>query len=127
MFNHPTDVMKQEKKDFDNSGLQSIMDVDDAHTLKLPHFVPSDEPDSLPRITQETLIAVLNGEYDHLYDDKTVVDCRFEYEYTGGHVNGAENHTDKEGLAQTLFESALPKNKLLIFHCEFSVHRAPRM
>lgn len=128
MFNHPTDVMKQENKEFDNSGVQPVMDIDDAPRLSLPHFKPSEEPDSLPRITQETLLAVLNGDYDHLYDDKTVVDCRFEYEYTGGHIDGAVNHTDKEGLAQALFDPiSSPNNKLLIFHCEFSVHRAPRM
>jgi len=126
MFEHPGDVMKQERKEYAPSGLQSIMDVDDTVPLKLKHFIPADQPDSLPRIDQETMISVLNGNLNHLYDDVKVVDCRFEYEFNGGHIDGAINHTDKERLAQELFDAPLSSNTLLIFHCEYSVHRAPR-
>jgi len=127
MFEHPGDVIKQDAKDYSPDGLQSIMDVDDAHELKLPHFIPTDEPGSLPRINHDTLIGVLNGDYDHLYDHTMLVDCRFEYEYNGGHIDGAENFNDKEELAKQLFEPAPSSNKLLIFHCEFSKQRAPLM
>ncbi|KAF2661659.1 Rhodanese-like protein [Lophiostoma macrostomum CBS 122681] len=128
MYEHPGDVMNQ-KEDQDNytpSGLQSVMDIDDAPTLKLPHFTPPNEPDSIPRITDSTLIEVLNGEYNHMYNKTVVVDCRFEYEYQGGHIDGAVNFCDKEQLAEELFKSNAP-NTLLIFHCEYSAHRAPLM
>ncbi|KAJ4303540.1 m-phase inducer phosphatase [Kalmusia sp. IMI 367209] len=132
MFEHPGDVMnaKQDKDSYTPSGLQSVMDIDSAPGLKLPHFTQPSEPDSLPRITGGTLIDILNGQYDHLYDQKHVIDCRFEYEYKGGHINGAANYCEKEKLAARLFGSNAPSdptNTLLILHCEFSAHRAPLM
>ncbi|KAI9824887.1 MAG: cell division cycle- protein [Thelocarpon impressellum] len=128
MFEHPGDVMKQEKKDLGPSaGLQSIMDVDDSHMLQLPHFIPEDKPDSLPRISKDTLIDVLDGRYRSTFGESCIVDCRFEYEYHGGHIDGAINFNDKELLAQKLFEPKAPGKTLLIFHCEYSAHRAPIM
>ncbi|KAF1984484.1 putative M-phase inducer phosphatase [Aulographum hederae CBS 113979] len=127
MFEHPGDVMKQEKKEYTPSGLQSIMDIDDTVPLKLKHFIPPDKPDSLPRIDQDTMISVLNGEYSHAFDLVMVVDCRFEYEFNGGHITGAVNYNDKEKLADDLFQLPSPQNTLLIFHCEYSIHRAPLM
>ena len=105
------------------------MDLDEPSGLKLPHFFPdSDRPEhgSLPRINHDTMIAVLDGTFDHKYDRTMIVDCRFEYEYEGGHIQGAQNYNDKEHLAQELF-SAAQSNVLIIFHCEYSNHRAPLM
>ena len=132
MFEHPGDVMKDSPTKPSSSHpmiLQSIMDVDDVlHTLRLPHFIPEDQSDSLPRISQETLIEVLDGRYREHFDESWVVDCRFEYEYHGGHIEGAVNHNDKELLAEKLFEKRSTEGKtLLIFHCEYSAHRAPTM
>lgn len=127
MYEHPGDVMNQEKESYTSSSLQSVMDVDDSPTLKLTHFMPPNEPDSLPRITDTTLIGVLNGDYSHVYDKTVIVDCRFEYEYEGGHIDGALNFCDKEQLAEELFKPSFPPNTLLVFHCEYSAHRAPLM
>ncbi|KAF2876800.1 hypothetical protein BDV95DRAFT_602760 [Massariosphaeria phaeospora] len=130
MYENPADVMnaKQDKDNYTPSGLQSVMDIDDTAPLKLPHFSLPNEPDSLPRITDTTLIGVLNGDYDHVYDRKVVIDCRFEYEYDGGHISGAVNFCDKEGLAERLFNTTSSSpNTLLILHCEYSAHRAPLM
>ena len=102
------------------------MDVDDAPSLKLPHFTTS-EPESLPRITHSTLIEVLDGSYNHCYDNKVIIDCRFEYEYNGGHIEGALNFCDKEQLAERLFQAPSSARTLLILHCEYSAHRAPLM
>jgi M-phase inducer tyrosine phosphatase len=132
MFEHPADVMKTETK---RDALESIMDVDEGG-LKLPHVVPDDQPGGLPRISQETMVSVLGGEFNHLYDDVMVIDCRFEYEYNGGHINGAANFNDKEQLAQKLFaqtpgplfaQPEVAKGTLIVLHCEYSVHRAPLM
>jgi len=124
MFEHPGDVMKNEKK---GDALESIMDVDESWQLKLPNFIPEDRPDSLPRITQDTILSVLSGEYRHLYDDVLVIDCRFEYEYNGGHIDGADNYNDKEQLARKLFAQPTTRSTLIVLHCEYSVHRAPLM
>ncbi|KAF2455336.1 hypothetical protein BDY21DRAFT_289684 [Lineolata rhizophorae] len=126
MFEHPGDVMKAENTEPACSGLQSIMDIDDTHKLQLPHFTPEGEPDSLPRIDKATLIDVMDGRYGHMFEQTMVVDCRFEYEYDGGHIQGAVNFNDKEALAKHLFTQSVAKT-LLVFHCEYSAHRAPMM
>lgn len=127
MFQHPDDVMKEEQQEtFEHQPtLSSIMDVDQDHTQKLPHFVPDDEPDSLPRISQDTMVDVLNNKYRDQYDNVVVVDCRFEYEYNGGHIESAVNFNDKQLLANELFNKPVSSSTLLILHCEYSVHRAP--
>ncbi|KAF2755778.1 Rhodanese-like protein [Pseudovirgaria hyperparasitica] len=130
MFENPADIMKQDKEEYKPSSLQSVMDVDDSPGLALPHFIPPDEPDSLPRITGETLVEVLNGKYSGNFQKQMVIDCRFEYEYEGGHIDGAVNFCEKDQLLQNLFEtdsSDGSSRSLLIFHCEYSAHRAPLM
>jgi len=128
MFEHPGDVMNanQEQDSQQPSGLQSVMDMEDAPSLKLPHF-STNEPESLPRITRETLVDILDGAYDTVYDNKVIIDCRFEYEYNGGHIEGALNFCDKEKLAERLFQAPSSANTLLVLHCEYSAHRAPLM
>lgn len=117
--------MKQDKASFAAAGLDSIMDVDDPPQSQLPHFNSDEE--SLPRITKDTMVEVLDGKYGQCYDRSIVVDCRFEYEYDGGHIEGAININDKEQLANQLFEAPTTNKTLLIFHCEYSAHRAPIM
>jgi M-phase inducer tyrosine phosphatase len=128
MYEHPEDIMNQKEDQtcYTPSSLQSVMDIDDAPSLKLPNFTPPSEPDSLPRISDATLVSVLNGDFDHMYEKKVIIDCRFEYEYDGGHIDGARNFCEKEQLAEELFKNPSP-NTLLIFHCEYSAHRAPLM
>lgn len=124
MFEHPEEILKQEKTSIGNTGaLGSIMDVDDIPPLKLPHFKPDEE--SLPRITKDTMVDILDGKYNQSYDRSIIVDCRFEYEYEGGHIEGAINVNSKEELATQLFETSPIENALLVFHCEYSAHRAP--
>ena len=126
MFQHPDDVMKEEQDTFEpQPSLAVVMDVDKDHTLQLPHFVPDDEPDSLPRISQETMVDILESKFHDRYEKVVVVDCRFEYEYNGGHIENAVNFNDKQQLAKELFNDNAPSSVLLILHCEYSVHRAP--
>ena len=125
MYEHPEDIVKQDKEE--PPPLPSIMDVEAVHVAKLPHFLSDDRSGDLPRITKETMISVLDGRYDHLYEKRVVIDCRFEYEYSGGHIDGAVNFNDKEQLMTQLFDVEPTSNALLIFHCEYSAHRAPMM
>jgi M-phase inducer tyrosine phosphatase len=128
MFENPADVMKQKKEEaaYSSSCLQAVMDIDEPHVPVLPHFFQEGQPDSIPRITKETLLEVLDGKYDEHYNNRMVVDCRFEYEYQGGHIDGAVNFNDKELLTSQLFDTPSGKT-LLVFHCEYSAHRAPIM
>lgn len=129
MFQHPDDIMREDHEGFDVSPpapLSSTMEVEQEHTLKLPHFTPDNDADGLPRITQDTMADILDTKYNSTYDRVVIIDCRFEYEYNGGHIESAVNFNDKQLLADQLFaDGTTPSNTLLVFHCEYSVHRAP--
>ncbi|KAK5117218.1 hypothetical protein LTR85_008986 [Meristemomyces frigidus] len=126
MFQHPNDVMREEQDTFEApSGLSSVMDVDQEHGPKLPYFTSTDEPDGLPRITKDTMMDVLEHKYSAHFTHIRIIDCRFEYEYRGGHIENAVNFNDKQQLTNELFNHADSSSTLLILHCEYSVHRAP--
>lgn len=126
-YPNPGRTSRQEKRCCTSGSLQLSLHVEEEMRPKLPHFTPVDEPDSLPRITKETFIQVLDGTHADVVGDVTVIDCRFEYEYQGGHIEGALNYNDKEKLACQLFEDGAATGKTLILHCEYSNHRAPIM
>lgn len=78
------------------------------------------------------------GEFNSHITTFRVIDCRFEYEYQGGHVPGAINLNTAEMVEQFLLkEVALPppsrsgdgrsEKVVLIFHCEFSAVRGPTL
>ena len=124
MFEHPGEVLRQQKAtQATECSMPSMMDIDDTPQLALPHTFAQDE--SIPRISRDTMVEVLNGKYSQCYDQALVIDCRFEYEYKGGHIEGAINFNNKEELATKLFQEAVSPKTLLIFHCEYSAHRAP--
>ncbi|ORX92110.1 Rhodanese-like protein, partial [Basidiobolus meristosporus CBS 931.73] len=59
-----------------------------------------------------------------------IIDCRFEYEYHGGHIPGAINLSNLEQLETWFAEChALARSTapILILHCEHSQFRAPKM
>ncbi|KAI1149584.1 rhodanese-like domain-containing protein [Nemania diffusa] len=128
MFESPGDVIKGKTEEpAVQTTLQSVMDVEEPEGPILPHFFPDGENDGLPRISRATFLDLLDGKYNESFNQKIVIDCRFEYEYDGGHINGAINYNDKELLARHLFETPMEGKTILVFHCEYSVHRAPRM
>jgi M-phase inducer tyrosine phosphatase len=91
--------------------------------------------DSIPRISVSTLCKILDGCYQEFFDEVTVVDCRFEYEYKGGHIYNAVNVSSQRELEDKFLNTNLKKNnafqskknKLIVFHCEFSSYRGPLM
>ncbi|KAL0468896.1 hypothetical protein QR685DRAFT_319034 [Neurospora intermedia] len=127
MFESPGDIVKSKERTSLPSSLKSVVDVNEPQEPLLPHFFPSGENDSIPRISRDTLLEVLDGKYGSQYSHRIIIDCRFEYEYEGGHIDGAINYNDKELLARHLFETPMEGRTLLIFHCEYSAHRAPIM
>lgn len=59
-----------------------------------------------------------------------IIDCRFPFEYEGGHIAGARNLWTVELLIQFLFynlelDLAAGDRTAFIFHCEFSAQRGP--
>ncbi|KAL2870990.1 putative tyrosine protein phosphatase MIH1 [Aspergillus lucknowensis] len=127
MFEHPEDVIAEKEACYtSNAPLQSISDIEGTQPLQLPHFIPEEQADNLPRIDKATLVELKDGKFNEIFDNIMIIDCRFEYEYDGGHIVGAHNYNDKESLAAELFANPQTRTAL-IFHCEYSVHRAPLM
>lgn len=83
-----------------------------------------------------TLADLIRGKYDDTVASFKVVDCRYPYEYDGGHIDGALNFYTKEQIMSELVEikrgkpsveTNNPKRHILVFHCEFSSERGPNL
>ncbi|XP_031227805.1 M-phase inducer phosphatase 2 isoform X2 [Mastomys coucha] len=86
----------------------------------------------LKYISPETMVALLTGKFSNIVEKFVIVDCRYPYEYEGGHIKNAVNlplERDAETflLQRPIMPCNLDKRIILIFHCEFSSERGPRM
>ncbi|KAK4686068.1 M-phase inducer tyrosine phosphatase, partial [Tremellales sp. Uapishka_1] len=101
--------------------------------------------DGLVRITSDTLDSLIGGHYTDKIKRYHIIDCRFDYEYAGGHIAGAINVksidaidewllSESEGIHSNGDELPTPSRSgelddgeqvVLVFHCEFSAKRAP--
>ncbi|KAK6185714.1 hypothetical protein SNE40_007887 [Patella caerulea] len=81
----------------------------------------------LKSITPQTLTDLFSGEHNQFYTDYTIIDCRYPYEYNGGHIQGAVNIYTKQSIDVLLQRSQKDRSQILIFHCEFSSQRAPTL
>lgn len=70
--------------------------------------------------------------------DVAVIDCRFPYEFNGGHIAGAVNLYTKRDVEHYFFggvgqrptvppPSSAQRKQVFLFHCEFSSHRGPAL
>ncbi len=92
---------------------------------------------NLLNITCDTLADLLRDEYKDKVASYRIIDARYEYEYEGGHIRGAENFGlwDENAFLDAFFPESKPpresppdkdaKADILIFHCEFSSARGP--
>uniref|UniRef100_A0A7N5KFH1 M-phase inducer phosphatase n=1 Tax=Ailuropoda melanoleuca TaxID=9646 RepID=A0A7N5KFH1_AILME len=86
----------------------------------------------LKYISPETMAALLAGKFSNIVERFVIVDCRYPYEYEGGHIKTAVNLPLERDAETFLLQSPitpcnLDKRIILIFHCEFSSERGPRM
>ncbi|XP_015423749.1 PREDICTED: M-phase inducer phosphatase 1 [Myotis davidii] len=85
----------------------------------------------LKYISPEIMASVLNGKFANLIKEFVIIDCRYPYEYEGGHIKGAVNlHMEDEVEDFLLKKPICPadgKRVIVVFHCEFSSERGPRM
>jgi M-phase inducer tyrosine phosphatase len=81
---------------------------------------------------------LLDGVFDSKLTSYHIIDCRFDYEYNGGHIPGALNINTTAAVEEFLLGTNALKPKpsisgdasgktVLIFHCEFSAKRAPTL
>ncbi|KAK5639488.1 hypothetical protein RI129_011980 [Pyrocoelia pectoralis] len=86
----------------------------------------------LKSITPNTLAALMKGEYRNVVNSFKVIDCRYPYEYNGGHIEDATNLYTKEQIIAHLLDTPIATSdkslrNILVFHCEFSSERGPNL
>uniref|UniRef100_A0A2I3G9F4 M-phase inducer phosphatase n=2 Tax=Nomascus leucogenys TaxID=61853 RepID=A0A2I3G9F4_NOMLE len=86
----------------------------------------------LKYVNPETVAALLSGKFQGLIEKFYVIDCRYPYEYLGGHIQGALNLYSQEELFNFFLKKPIvpldtQKRIIIVFHCEFSSERGPRM
>lgn len=123
-------------KSFSRETIENIFDSDQRDLIgdfsKVFLFpTVSGKHQELRYITPEMMIKILNGHYDPFIEQCVVIDCRYPYEYDGGHIKGAINLHMEQDLEDYLLKSPIQshssKRVVVIFHCEFSSERGPRM
>ncbi|XP_029450001.1 M-phase inducer phosphatase 2 [Rhinatrema bivittatum] len=112
----------------DNDQRELIGDFSKAYLLKTIEGRHQD----LKYITPEMMMAVLSGKFKSLVERYLIIDCRYPYEYEGGHIKGAINLPMEQDVEDYLLKKPIvplneEKRVILIFHCEFSSERGPRM
>ncbi|XP_018017935.1 M-phase inducer phosphatase-like, partial [Hyalella azteca] len=107
---------------------------DFCRSLSLPVISCGRNPD-IKSITPETVAQLIHGEYSHLIESYQILDCRYPYEFEGGHIKGAESWHNPQFVVDYIdkAERVMPptptdpnKRHILIFHCEFSAERGPK-
>nr|XP_018917877.1 PREDICTED: M-phase inducer phosphatase-like [Bemisia tabaci]XP_018917878.1 PREDICTED: M-phase inducer phosphatase-like [Bemisia tabaci]XP_018917879.1 PREDICTED: M-phase inducer phosphatase-like [Bemisia tabaci] len=93
----------------------------------------------LKSISCDTLAKLMNGDFSQDIKSFTIIDCRYPYEYEGGHIRGARNIYSEEEIVKQFVDvkkkfssnsntsSVDSKHHVLIFHCEFSSERGPKL
>ncbi|XP_036376458.1 cell division cycle 25 homolog d [Megalops cyprinoides] len=151
-----------------NPRAEGAKDIRDTGEVDLmPHLFPVErgEHQDLQCISPQTVASLLRGKYKNAVESYLIIDCRYPYEYQGGHIKGAVNIHSEAQLQEALFQdsvtsqvraqmkppSSLPVadsdthglqerpsvigspsggsslHKPIIFHCEFSIERGPRL
>ncbi|XP_025973165.2 M-phase inducer phosphatase 1 isoform X2 [Dromaius novaehollandiae] len=116
--------------------IESILDSDQRDLIGdfskgyLFHTVDGKHQD-LKYIDSEMIVSVLTGKFASFIKECVIIDCRYPYEYEGGHIKGAVNLHMEEDVEDYLLKKPIRpsenKRVIIVFHCEFSSERGPRM
>lgn len=96
-----------------------------SQSLSLPaHQTRGSFQEISPEKFHEWLVNPISSGFKTIY----VVDARFDYEFFGGHISSAINITSRHKLSNffTAHESE-GKDSCIVFHCEFSKNRGPKL
>ncbi|RVE40162.1 hypothetical protein evm_015188 [Chilo suppressalis] len=84
----------------------------------------------LRSISCDTLANLLNGIYRGHVENYKVIDCRYPYEFDGGHIKEAINLYTPAQVQALVSDPRIEcgtKRNILVFHCEFSLERGPKL
>ncbi|CCF55669.1 hypothetical protein KAFR_0A02310 [Kazachstania africana CBS 2517] len=120
-INHPTTI-KQINSIYSQIHEQNVSVLSQS---KITYIEPNSNI-MFPRITPDILKDIIcNDLHKPHFKSYKIIDCRFEYEFKGGHIKNAINLSTQKDIEKNLLELERKSNTLLIFHCEFSSHRGP--
>lgn len=129
----------QRSKSFCQTEIEKLLDSEDGSNELIgdftkPFVLPTvdGKHQDLKYITSGTMVAALSNQFNHLVERVIVIDCRYPYEFEGGHIKGAlnlhqEDQVEDYLLKMPIIPSCEEKRVIIIFHCEFSSERGPRM
>lgn len=120
------DCMPRIKRSMSDSGVT----MSRFHQRKLRYKLPilEEEHGSQARISPTTLRDLIEGKYNDLFHRFIIIDCRFDYEFTGGHIKGAfcfNNEAQVEELYR--LNANTDQAVAVVFHCEYSQKRGPTL
>jgi hypothetical protein len=78
----------------------------------LPLLSAGEKEHDLPTISVETVADLMQGRYADKVADFVILDCRYPYEFYGGHMKGAVNICDPFSMIAFLFSSLAPPDVL---------------
>jgi M-phase inducer phosphatase 2 len=102
----------------------------------------------LKSISTQTLADLLKGDFTESVGSFQIIYCRYPYEFKGGHIRGAQNLYTEEKMFDVLVKNrvinteqtitgeagnrmdsnmVIEKRNILIFHCEYSSQRGPKL
>lgn len=83
----------------------------------------------LKTISCETLARLMRGEFAELQNHYQIIDCRYPYEYDGGHIRGAVNLYTRAQIKDAFppGDQIADQHRIYVFHCEFSSERGPKL
>jgi len=101
--------------------------------------LPAEAVNGTSTVSCETVKRLLRGELREKIDKFLIIDCRYDYEFRGGHIKGAVNICERKTIelffianchshathATSTAAPSLPQKVAIIFHCEYSQRRAP--
>ncbi|KAF3700804.1 M-phase inducer phosphatase 2 [Channa argus] len=129
----------QRSKSFCQTQIETLLDSEGGSNELIgdytkPFVLPTvdGKHQDLKYITPDMMVAVLTGQFNQLVEQIIVIDCRYPYEFEGGHIKGALNLHQEDQVEDFLLKTPIipscpEKRIVIIFHCEFSSERGPRM
>uniref|UniRef100_A0A3Q3FF42 M-phase inducer phosphatase n=1 Tax=Labrus bergylta TaxID=56723 RepID=A0A3Q3FF42_9LABR len=136
---NPDCLLLQRSKSFCQTDIEKLLDGEDCSNELIgdftkPFVLPTvdGKHQDLKYINPEVMVSAVSGQFNHLVERVIVIDCRYPYEFEGGHIKGALNLHQEDQVQDFLLKSPVipscaDKRIVIIFHCEFSSERGPRM
>ncbi|KAM9340734.1 M-phase inducer phosphatase 2 [Symphorus nematophorus] len=126
-------------KSFCQTEIEKLLDSEDGSNELIgdftkPFVLPTvdGKHQDLKYITPKTMVEAVSGQFNHLVERLIIIDCRYPYEFEGGHIKGGLNLHQEDQVEDFLLKTPIipscpDKRVVIIFHCEFSSERGPRM